>query len=155
MDARLSPDGIGICRRLILLALREKYWMCSIPTSYVTAFISFVRGTFTKQAALLLISLAALYVGSATVGRGQSALDGFDPNLDEEIRVMVVQPDGKILVGGLFTTLAPNGGPVVTRNRIARLHPDGTLDIAFDPNANSGVYAIAVQPDGKILVGGL
>src|SRR5205807_4465683 len=31
---------------------------------------------------------------------------------------------------------------------------DGTLDASFDPNANNGVYSIAVQADGKILVGG-
>ena len=68
--------------------------------------------------------------------------------------VVVVQPDGKILLGGDFTTLSPNGGAAVTRNRIARLNPDGTLDTAFNPNANDDVYAIAVQADGKILVGG-
>ena len=67
---------------------------------------------------------------------------------------MVVQPDGKILIGGDFTTLAPNGGATVTRNRIARLNPDGTLDTAFNPKANGSVNAIAVQADGKILVGG-
>ncbi len=30
-----------------------------------------------------------------------------------------------------------------------------TVDIGFNPNANSTVYAIAVQADGKIVVGGL
>jgi uncharacterized delta-60 repeat protein len=86
--------------------------------------------------------------------RGQSALDGFDPNANGEIRVVVVQPDGKILLGGDFTTLAPNGGAPVARNRVARLNPDGTLDGAFDPNANHSVASIAVQADGRILVGG-
>jgi streptogramin lyase len=42
----------------------------------------------------------------------------------------------------------------VTRNRIARLNTDGALDTAFNPNANSPVYAIAVQANGKILAGG-
>ncbi len=70
------------------------------------------------------------------------------------IRVVVVQPDGKILIGGDFTTLSPNGGVPVTRNRIARLNPDATLDTAFDPNADGIVWSIAVQADGKILVGG-
>jgi uncharacterized delta-60 repeat protein len=95
--------------------------------------------------------LAAL---AATTLRGQSALDGFDPNANGLIRVVVVQPDGKILIGGDFTNVAPNGGPIVTRNRIARLNPDGTLDTAFNPNANNAVQAIAVQSDGKIVVGG-
>ena len=89
-----------------------------------------------------------------TEAQAQSALDGFDPNANGTIRVVVVQPDGKILIGGDFTTLSPNGGAAVTRNRIARLNPDGTLDTAFNPNANGTVYAIAVQADGKILVGG-
>jgi uncharacterized delta-60 repeat protein len=102
-----------------------------------------------------LIALVGLaLVGGAAAVRGQSALDGFDPNANGLIRVVVVQPDGKILIGGDFTTLAPNGGAAVTRNRIARLNPDGTLDIAFNPNANSVVFSIAVQADGKILAGG-
>src|SRR5205807_53947 len=86
--------------------------------------------------------------------RGQSALDGFDPNANGAVQVVVVQPDDKILIGGSFTTVSPNGGAAVTRNRIARLNPDGTLDNAFDPNANNDVYSIAVQADGKILAGG-
>ena len=68
--------------------------------------------------------------------RAQSALDGFDPNANGVVHVVVVQPDGKILIGGDFTTLSPNGGAAVTRNHIARLNPDGTLDTAFNPNAS-------------------
>ena len=103
-----------------------------------------------KMAAMLLLFVLL----TAAVLRGQSALDGFDPNANGTVPVVVVQPDGKILIGGDFTTLSPNGGLAVTRNHIARLNPDGTLDTAFDPNANSTVYAIAVQADGKILAGG-
>ena len=86
--------------------------------------------------------------------RAQSALDGFDPNANDAIYAVAVQADGKILIGGDFTTVAPNGGAPVTRNHIARLNPDGTLDPLWNPNANSTVFAIAVQADGKILVGG-
>jgi uncharacterized delta-60 repeat protein len=66
---------------------------------------------------------------------------------------VALQADGKILVGGLFTTW--NG---VTVNRIVRLNSDGTRDTAFTTNAgaaaNGGVFWIAVQADGKILLGG-
>jgi hypothetical protein len=41
-----------------------------------------------------------------------------------------------------------------TRNYIARLDADGTLDTAFDPNASSGVLALVVQDEGKVLIGG-
>ena len=86
--------------------------------------------------------------------RGQSA-DGFDPNANNVVRqTIAVQPDGKILIGGDFTMLSPNGGVAVTRNRIARLNPDGTVDTAFNPNASGRVLSIAVQADGKVLAGG-
>jgi hypothetical protein len=49
---------------------------------------------------------------------------------------MAVQADGKILIGGDFTALSPNGGPAVSRSNIARLNPDGTLDPAFNAQAN-------------------
>src|SRR5205085_1325382 len=62
---------------------------------------------------------------------------------------IAVQPDGKILVGGTFTSVLS-----VARNRVARLNPDGTLDTSFDPNADGAVLSIAVQADGKILLGG-
>ena len=81
--------------------------------------------------------------------------DSFDPNANDTVNAIALQADGKILTSGLFTTLSPNGGATVTRNHIARLNPGGTLDVAFNPNANSDVNAIAVQADGKVLVGGL
>ena len=66
-----------------------------------------------------------------------------------------MQADGKILAGGFFTTLSPNGGAAVTRNRIARLETDGRLDQTLDlSTVGSYVTATAVQPDGKILIGG-
>ncbi len=93
---------------------------------------------------------------ASLTARGQSAIDGFDPNADKDgvVFTTVVQPDGKILIGGTFRMLSPNGGLTVMRNSIARLNPDGTLDTAFNPNANGPVYSIAVQADGKILAGG-
>jgi hypothetical protein len=96
---------------------------------------------------MALVGLAL--AGSAAAARGQSALDGFDPNANGAVYATAVQPDGKILIGGSFTTVLG-----VTRNNIARLNPDGTLDTAFDPNASGEVDSIAVQADGKILAGG-
>jgi uncharacterized delta-60 repeat protein len=107
-----------------------------------------------RKAPLFLLFFALLLVSSAAAVRAQSALDGFDPNANGSIRAVVVQPDGKILIGGDFTSLAPNGGPSVMRNHIARLNHDGTLDSTFDPNANSVVNTIALEADGHILVGG-
>lgn len=94
--------------------------------------------------ALLLITAASLNV------RGQ-LVDSFSPNVNNSVIAVMVQADGKILIGGSFT--AVNMQP---RNRIARLNADGTLDTTFgNADVNSQVSTIAIQADGKILIGGL
>ncbi|MBK8465170.1 MAG: hypothetical protein IPL32_05005 [Chloracidobacterium sp.] len=90
-----------------------------------------------------------LMLNLALAARAQSALDGFEPNANGIVQVVVVQPDGKILIGGDFTVVKG-----ISRNRIARLNPDGSLDALFDPSSSGFVSAIALQADGKILVGG-
>src|SRR5436190_1803378 len=53
-----------------------------------------MRTTFkAKKTTLLLFSVAVLLAGGAAAVRGQSALDGFDPNANGSINVVVVQPD--------------------------------------------------------------
>jgi uncharacterized delta-60 repeat protein len=70
-----------------------------------------------------------------------------------DVRSLAIQSDGKIIVVGAFTSF--NGA---TRNRIIRLNTDGTPDTAFNTNtgtaANNTVIAIAIQSDGKIVIGG-
>lgn len=78
-----------------------------------------------------------------------TALPLFIPGANNLILTMVLQPDGKIVVGGVFTKM--NGE---TRNYIARLNSDRTLDSSFNPEANGPVHALALQSDGKIVVGG-
>jgi uncharacterized delta-60 repeat protein len=73
--------------------------------------------------------------------------------LDSTVSKFALQPDGKILVGGRFSSY--NG---ITRNRICRLNPDGSLDGTFAPTGsglNERVFTLALQPDGKVLVGGV
>ncbi|WP_298224183.1 T9SS type A sorting domain-containing protein [Flavobacterium sp.] len=64
---------------------------------------------------------------------------------------MVVQSDGKILVGGSFSRCNE-----ITSNGIARLNADGLLDVSFQSGTafNADIYALAVQSDGKIIAGG-
>src|SRR5438876_706322 len=90
----------------------------------------------------------------AEEGRAQSAVDGFDPGADRNVKALAVQPDGKIVVGGTFSTLGGGRTGTTTRKHIGRLNPDGTLELGFNPGANDVVDALAVQADGKIVVGG-
>jgi uncharacterized delta-60 repeat protein len=66
---------------------------------------------------------------------------------DGEVLALCMQPDGKVIATGAFTQY--NGAAC---NGIARLNPDGSLDAGF--NGAVGGRALAVQPDGRILVGG-
>lgn len=95
-----------------------------------------------------LLSLS-LIVSIALNDEAKSAVDT-TIGINQFAHAFARQSDSKILVVGNFTEV--NG---VHRNRIARLNNDGTLDLAFNPNANGSVSAIAIQEDGKILVGGL
>jgi uncharacterized delta-60 repeat protein/uncharacterized repeat protein (TIGR01451 family) len=62
-----------------------------------------------------------------------------------------LQPDGKVIVGGLFTSI--DG---IVRNHIARIHQDGTLDIGFEPGSGTDnpIYSMCLRPDGHVLIGG-
>jgi uncharacterized delta-60 repeat protein len=59
------------------------------------------------------------------------------------------QSDGKILIGGEFTTY--NG---LSTNRMIRLNQDGSKDTSFVRTFNSSVFFIKVYNDDKILVAG-
>ncbi|HOX57327.1 MAG TPA: immunoglobulin domain-containing protein [Verrucomicrobiota bacterium] len=97
--------------------------------------VSNLSGSVTSEVAVLMVNLAAA--------------DAFDSAANGAVYATAVQADGKILVGGEFTTLG--GQP---RHYLGRLNSDGTLDTTFNPGADYLVYSLTLQPDGKILVGG-
>jgi uncharacterized delta-60 repeat protein len=84
------------------------------------------------------------------------AVDGTYPLVQVSggsITRIIVQPDGKVLIGGTFTSV--NG---FTHGRIARINADGSVDLTFNTNgigANGGqINDVALAPDGKALVAG-
>jgi uncharacterized delta-60 repeat protein len=141
----------GYNRIDIKISVTAHQCICTFPAE-ISHVLAMKR--MSPKIPLLLVPAIILLIGKPAPVIAQSALDGFDPNSNGTIGSLVVQPDGKILIAGSFTTLSPNGGAAITRNRIARLNADGTIDSAFDPNANATVSAIVLQPDGKILLGG-
>ena len=81
---------------------------------------------------------------------------GEDPTLgfNGPVTALSLQPDGKIIVGGDFSTA--NG---LVRTRIARVMPDGSLDSKFSSinpalGVDDQVLSIINQTDGRILIGG-
>ena len=106
-----------------------------------------VGGSFTN-----LGGLARSYLGR--INANGTVDTGFTNRANSTVNCLVGQTDGGIIIGGAFTTL---GGS--TRNAIGRLSRSGALDAFFNPGASASpnsayVSALAIQPDGKILVGG-
>jgi hypothetical protein len=77
----------------------------------------------------------------------------FEPGTgpDGSVSHIVVQPNGRILVAGGFTTF--DGIP---RNGIVRLKSNGAVDLDFDPGsgADGRIEALVVESSGDIIVGG-
>src|SRR5437773_12343565 len=106
-----------------------------------------------KSLPIILLSICCLF--AETNSRG--AAGELDPTFDAGSGLsgvpyaIAIQPDRKIIIGGEFATV-----PGLARNNIARLNADGAGDPGFNPGAGADglVRSVALQPDGKIVVGG-
>jgi hypothetical protein len=74
----------------------------------------------------------------------------FDPGsgVNGTVNAVVLQPDGKVIIGGEFTTVKG-----LLRPGLARLNADGSGDSSFNPAISFGsVSSIALQSDGKVVI---
>ncbi len=144
--ARLSPDGQP-----------DPAFTSPFPTSnfapriYTLAVQSdhniLAAGSFSSVAGSARINIARFQPTGALdatfdAGTGPNAL----------VRILALQPDGRMMIGGEFTSVNNTN-----RNRIARLNYNGSLDLSFDPGtgADNIVRTVALLPSGQMLVGGL
>src|SRR5437667_11087728 len=78
----------------------------------------------------------------------------FDPGsgVNGPVNAIAVQPDGKAIIGGQFTTVKG-----LARWNIARLNADGSGDPSFTPGApftsSTTIYALALQSAGTVIGG--
>ncbi len=108
-----------------------------------------------KKLLLLMLSIFSL---NHSFGQEATIDTSFDIELgiNGEVYTSQIQSDGKIIVGGSFTTYAGT-----TRKGIIRLHPNGNLDTDFNPRLAQtadthgvSISKIILLPDGKILING-
>ena len=140
---------------------RDTFYGSSYPFSPVNKVLplgdgtAMVGGSFTY---LYNTDLAAYYPhrGVGLVDANGSADSVFASGVGADTGTvfdLARQPDGKIIAVGNFGSY--NG---TARHGVVRLMPDGTVDATFNPgtgpNTNATVYALQLQPDGKILIGG-
>ncbi len=71
--------------------------------------------------------------------------------LDGIVEAILIQPDGKILIGGHFSSFDGH-----LMSRLIRLNSNGSIDTSFNIGTgfDKNVYTIALQSDQKIIVGG-
>jgi uncharacterized delta-60 repeat protein len=140
---RLRPDGT-----------RDTNWAVALSGGTVNAVAQqsdgkvVIVGTFaavngTNRAGIARLTTNGLV--DTTFQNGMSGAPG-------EVKCLALQPDGKVLIGGYFFFVDGTA-----RTRLARLNPDGSLDTTFQngmAGADNDPQAIALQPDGKVLIGG-
>ncbi|WP_064715939.1 T9SS type A sorting domain-containing protein [Flavobacterium succinicans] len=104
-----------------------------------------------KKLLLFFLALVTMATHSQTAGDIAQSYGVPGTGFNGEVRTTKIQADGKIIVGGAFTTY--NG---VSVNKIIRLNTNGTIDTSFDTGTgfNNEVRTTKIQADGKILVGG-
>lgn len=106
-----------------------------------------IGGEFTNYSSSVLINRIARLNSDGTLDTSFSVGTGFN----NTVKTIVIQPDGKIIIGGDFTTYKG-----VAANRLIRLNTDGSVDTSFaiGTASNNTINKICLQPDGKILLGG-
>lgn len=89
--------------------------------------------------------------GSLDTSFNSGTANGLDYYSSVIVHAITLQPDGKIIIGGEFSSY--NG---IERNYLLRLHKEGDLDTSFDPvkGPNNQVRTISIQSDGKLIIAG-
>lgn len=105
-------------------------------------------GDFSRYNGLLARSFVRL-LPDGNIDKSFGVAAGFD----RDVNALALQPDGKIIVGGSFTNY---NGRANACNKIVRLNTDGSIDASFRTGIGfrGEVFALLLQNDGKILVGG-
>lgn len=104
-----------------------------------------------KKSLLIIILLlpAASYSQPAQLDTTFNIGSGANAGINE----LIIQPDDKVIVAGMFVDF--NG---IAAGRIIRLLPDGEIDstwIMSAGGADSDIRGMALQPDRKVLIGGI
>jgi uncharacterized delta-60 repeat protein len=100
----------------------------------------------------ILHLLALVMIGYFSYAQSFGSVDNvFNPGsgFDDRVNDIEIQPDGKILIAGDFTSF--NGNAV---GQLVRLNSNGTHDNSLITSVIGQIYAVDIQNDGKIIIAG-
>ena len=143
----------------------------SVDTSFNNGNIPIINNKVFRKDCMVVDSQDRIYVGGIFTSAGSNSAKGlvrllpdgtYDSTFDttigfsnssnyRDIQTIRILSDGKILVVGQFNLYND-----ITRNYIAKLNLDGTIDESFlhTTGANSSLFTAAELTDGSILLGG-
>lgn len=171
-DGRIVLSGGAVFGTEVRFAVTRLTAKGNLDTSYGTNGITTVPVTGTAWG-MVLQSDGRVVLGGQSTGTGRpyvavrlTASGALDPSFDGDgIRTVAVgdggmcvgialQGDGRLVLTGAVTTAS--GSAIGT----IRLNGDGSLDPAFGTDgistfAGNGVNALAIQPDGRIVLAGV
>lgn len=107
-----------------------------------------ISGSFTKFGSAVVPRIARINV-DGTLDASFTPATG--PNGGNIFKFLEL-PNHKLIIVGNFTSYDN-----ITRNRIARLNENGSIDEEFDPcsGADNSIYDVKLTYDGRILIGGI
>lgn len=112
-----------------------------------------MKGQRTAAQRAMAAGMALLFALFVPASHAASMLDrtfNVGSGADWYVEQMLEQPDGKILICGLFSNY--NGQSL---KYIGRLNPDGSIDSSFHADASYWVRHMILLSDGKIVIGGM
>lgn len=176
---RMKSRQLGLPVALKAVPAMLLVWACSFGIGNAAVYVpdDFAKNGGSNLETMVMVkdgSNRVVIGGMFTTVEGQAGYRGvarfntddtldttFKVSTDDFVKAIAIQPDGKILIGGQFHWVQPAGSSSTTTIwGIARLNADGTLDSTFQNAAagkvksNHNVRGIAVQSDGKIVIGG-
>lgn len=171
-DGRILVGGTNGLQRLHTNGMADSSFV-AFDGMAATSHVSHVRALAVQSDGKIIVggenalSELPVLVRLNTDGTRDSAFDGtgfqmgYHGGFELGVLSVLLQPDGKIVVGGGFRYDVPNhpgaGMPFITRAwNLVRLNSDGTHDSSFEGSnpVNTYIKAIARQPDAKLLVSG-
>lgn len=119
--------------------------MAGLPLGSQFHYFCSMSGKWSGFHALVLVGVGACSLWGAT---GDTDLS-FNPGQNSLVRAAVQDGEAQLVLGGLFTQFGAE-----TRNRLAKVTPEGALVGGFAPDVDGQIYSLHVQDDGAIVFAG-
>ena len=152
-DATFNPGGSGIGSGLVATGNTQSYAIVSNivvqPDGRILIAGAFHHYNGNVLAPDHVMRLLANGTPDLSFNPGGSGPDGY-------MNLLQLQPDGKVLIGSNIRFGSYNGNAAAPDN-LLRVNADGSLDTGFNAGGSgfdAGVWSLALQADGKVLVGG-